>query len=144
MSIENEVKINSESVKDTEGEAELSIKLVDLLEPTHSSSSKCIEDTEENPKNVNGKNGVVSPSKATEENKNSCPKMEIQEFQEPKLNEVVDQPKAADAKDNSEAIKVVEDESKTWTQDEATFDLKQKELKDDMSNHLGHMEIKVK
>lgn len=147
MVIENEARINSEFVKVTEGETPLSVKqeaVVDLLEPSNTSSSKFIEDTEENARKIDGDEGVVDPSKGTEGNENLGLEVRTQESQEANENEVLNQPKAVDANDKSKAIKAIEGESQTWTLHEADFDPNQSEFKDDSSNPVNYKEIKVK
>lgn len=130
--------------KDTEGETPLSVEqdaAVDLLERSSSIGSNFVGDTEKNPREINGDDGVVGPSNGTEKNENTCREVRAHESQMENEDEVTNQPKAVNDNCDSETVKADEGESKPWTSSEAAFEPNHTEVKDDSSYPME--EIKV-
>lgn len=144
VAIENEAHTKSEPVKDSEGEATLSVKHVDMVEPSNPNNSKAGQDTDENVKEIVGDDNAVDTSKATEEIKNIDSEVKNKELQEAEPHKDINQHLASDGNDNTETIKVVECESRTSTPNEAVGDSKQIALNDDSCKTSGHAEVKVK
>ncbi|KAK1357170.1 hypothetical protein POM88_050426 [Heracleum sosnowskyi] len=141
VTIENEAHTKSEPVKDSEGEATLSVKNVDMVEPSNPNDSKASQDIDENVKRIVGDDNAVDTLKATEEIKNIESDAKNNELQEAEPHKDINQHLASDGNDNTETKKVVESESSTSTPNEAVTDSKQIALNDDSGKTSGHAEV---
>lgn len=88
VTIGNEEHTKSEIVKDSESEAESSVKHVDLVEPSNPNNPKSSQDTDENVKNIVGDDTAVHTSKATEDIKNIDSDVKNKELQEAEEKEI--------------------------------------------------------
>ncbi|XP_074356275.1 uncharacterized protein LOC141695974 [Apium graveolens] len=140
VTTENEAHTKPEPVKDSEGEATLSVKHVAMVEPSNTNDSKAGHDTDENVKETVGADNAVDTSKTTEEIKNIDSDMKNKELQEEEPHKDINQDLASDGNDNTETIKVVESESRTSTTNEADLDSNQISLNDDSGKTSGHTE----